>query len=154
MVGEFTCQPKWDPFGFDNHSQIRSQVKGLLCTNAHISPEKRVGQERSDPRSQVSCLHKVGTHWAGSVFFLLLFPRSRWTSSRASRRSTGGSGNVGSPGAPTMPTGCMVLRVPSISILSRDLDLSRKPPLKPRESGWFLRQTMVGKNGESSPGLV
>ena len=30
----------------------------------------------------------------------------------------------------------------------------RKPPLKPRENDWFLKRTMVEKNGESTPRAV
>ena len=66
--------------------------------------------------------------------------------------------------------GLMFPGVPSISILSRDPDLSTKPPetqadffqggvlstkppWKPRENGRFLERTMVEKNGESTPEL-
>ena len=39
--------------------------------------------------------------------------------------------------------------LPSMSILSRDPDLSRKPP-ETQRNGRFLKRTMVEKNGEST----
>ena len=46
-----------------------------------------------------------------------------------------------------------ILGVPSMSILSRDPDLSRKPP-ELRENRLLLERTMVEKNGESTPRCI